>query len=164
MICKLSNVDFNDILTVVNDAACAYKGKIPPDRWKEPYMTPKELQGQIEGGVQFYGWKESNTLLAVMGIQPVGEVTLIRHSYVLTSHQRRGLGEKLLRHLLCKVKTSTVYVGTWQAATWAIKFYEKLGFNLVSEREKNKLLNKHWNIPERQIETSVVLELKRQAR
>jgi GNAT superfamily N-acetyltransferase len=162
MVCKLTNFDFRDILTVVNDAAKVYKGKIPDDRWKIPYMPELELKEEIQMGVQFYGLKENNSLIAVMGIQRVNDVTLIRHAYVLTSHQRIGLGEKLLKHLLSLVHTSKVYVGTWEAAGWAVKFYEKHGFQLVSEEEKNKLLKKYWSIPERQIETSVVLELKRQ--
>ena len=132
------------------------------DRWKIPYMPAQELKEEIQRGVKFYGLKEKDALIAVMGIQRVNDVTLIRHAYVLTSHQRIGLGEKLLNHLLSLVQTSKVYVGTWEAAGWAIKFYEKHGFQLVSEEEKNKLLKKYWCIPERQIETSVVLELKRQ--
>jgi GNAT superfamily N-acetyltransferase len=162
MICELANADFQAILNVVNNAATAYKGKIPSDRWKEPYMPAQELKEEIQSGVQFYGWKENNALIAVMGIQTVNDVTLIRHAYVLTSHQRKGFGEKLLKHLLCLAKTSEVYVGTWEAAAWAIKFYQKHGFKLVSTEEKNNLLKKYWNIPERQVETSVVLELKRQ--
>jgi GNAT superfamily N-acetyltransferase len=162
MICELANADFQAILNVVNNSATAYKGKIPSDRWKEPYMPAQELKEEIQSGVQFYGWKENNALIAVMGIQTVNDVTLIRHAYVLTSHQRKGFGEKLLKHLLCLAKTSEVYVGTWEAAAWAIKFYQKHGFKLVSTEEKNNLLKKYWNIPERQVETSVVLELKRQ--
>ena len=162
MICKLANVDFQDILTVVNNAAVVYKGKIPADRWKIPYMPAQELEEEIRRGVQFYGLREKGALIAVMGIQRVNDVTLIRHAYVLTNHQRIGLGEKLLSHLLSLVQTSKVYVGTWEAAGWAIKFYEKHGFQLVSKEEKNKLLKKYWCIPERQIETSVVLEIKRQ--
>ena len=122
------------------------------------------MKEEINSGVQFYGLKEKDELIAVMGIQRVNDVTLIRHAYVLTSHQRKGLGEKLLKHLLSLVETSKVYVGTWEAAVWAIKFYQKHGFELVSKEEKNKLLKKYWSIPERQIETSVVLELKRQPR
>jgi len=159
MIRKLTNADFQSILNVVNNAAIAYKGKIPSDMWKKPYMPAQELQEEIRSGVQFYGCIEDNTLIAVMGIQPVNDVTLIRHAYVLTSHQRKGLGEKLLKHLLRLAKTSTVYAGTWEAAPWAIKFYQKHGFKLVSTQEKNNLLKKYWNIPERQVETSVVLEL-----
>ena len=162
MICKLTSDDFQDILTVVNDASIIYKGKIPDDRYKTPYMPPQELIEEIQRGVQFYGLKENNSLIAVMGMQRFKDVTLIRHAYVLPKHQRIGLGEKLLKHLLSLVHTSKVYVGTWIAAGWAIKFYEKHGFQLVSEEEKNKLLKKYWCIPERQIETSVVLEIKRQ--
>ena len=163
MICKLSIVDFQDILTVVNQAATVYKGKIPDDRWKIPYMSAQELKDEIQKGIQFYGLKELDSLIAVMGIQLVNDVTLIRHAYVLTSHQRIGVGEKLLKHLLSLVYTSKVYVGTWEAAGWAIKFYEKHGFRIVLEEAKNKLLKKYWCIPERQIETSVVLELQRQS-
>ncbi len=162
MIRKLTNADFQSILNVVNNAATAYRGKIPNDRWKEPYMTAQELKEEIQNGVQFYGWIENNTLIAVMGIQVVNDVTLIRHAYVLTSHQRKGLGEKLLKHLLGLVKTFKIYAGTWETAQWAIKFYQKHGFKLVSKEEKNILLKKYWNIPKRQVETSVVLELKRQ--
>src|SRR5665647_108234 len=100
MIRKLTNTDFQAILTVVNDAAFAYKGKIPADCWKEHYMPAQELQEEIQTGVQFYGYTETNTLIAVMGIQPVNDVTLIRHAYTLTSHQRKGVGENLLNHLL----------------------------------------------------------------
>ena len=161
MICKLTTADFEAILNVVNNSAAAYKGKIPNDRWKEPYMPAQELKEEIQSGVQFYGWKENNVLVAVMGIQLVNDVTLIRHAYVLTSQQRKGLGENLLNYLLGLAQTSEVYVGTWEAAAWAVNFYEKHGFKLVSTEEKNKLLKKYWNIPERQVETSVVLELKR---
>jgi N-acetylglutamate synthase-like GNAT family acetyltransferase len=162
MICRLTHVDFQEILKVVNDASLAYEGKIPIDRWKTPYMPVQELEEEIQRGVKFYGLKEKGSLLAVMGIQQVNDVTLIRHAYVLTNNQRTGLGEKLLNHLLSLVQTSKVYVGTWEAADWAIRFYEKHGFQLISEEEKNKLLKKYWRISTRQIETSVVLELKRQ--
>jgi GNAT superfamily N-acetyltransferase len=162
MISKLTISDFQAILTVVNNAAIAYEGKIPRDRWKEPYMTVQELKEEIQSGVQFYGWIENNVLIAVMGIQRVNDVTLIRHAYVLKSYQRKGYGEKLLKHLLGLSETSKIYVGTWKAATWALKFYQRNEFKLVSTEEKNKLLKKYWNIPERQVETSVVLELKRQ--
>ena len=160
MICRLPPSEFDAILNVVNDAAQAYKGVIPQDRWKEPYMPAEELQQEIDDGVEFYGWKENNALLAVMGIQLVNDVTLIRHAYVLTAHQRRGIGEKLLKHLMSLARISTVLVGTWEAAYWAVRFYEKHGFKLVPSEEKDRLLRKYWNIPERQIETSVVLKLK----
>jgi GNAT superfamily N-acetyltransferase len=161
MICKLLLSDSNSILKVVNDAAQAYKDVIPGDRWKDPYMSSEELKKEIESGVEFYGWKENDTLLGIMGIQPVKDTTLIRHSYVLTKHQRRGIGEKLLNHLENLAKTSEILVGTWQDATWAVRFYEKHGFKLVSHEEKDRLLRKYWSIPDRQIETSVVLRLKK---
>jgi GNAT superfamily N-acetyltransferase len=160
--CKLQPSDFSSILHVVNDAAEAYKGIIPEDRWKEPYMSDEEFRGEIESGVEFYGWVEDDVLVAVMGIQLVNDVTLIRHAYVLTNRQRRGIGEKLFKHLISLARTSEVLVGTWEAAYWAIRFYEKHGFKLVSREEKDRLLRKYWDIPERQVETSVVLELKKE--
>ena len=162
MICRLSSSEFDSILSVVNDAAEAYRGVIPEDRWKEPYMSAEELRNEIESGVEFYGWIEDNVLVAVMGIQLVNDVTLIRHSYVLTSRQRRGIGKNLLNYLISLARTSEILVGTWEAAYWAISFYEKHGFRLMPSEEKNRLLRKYWNITERQIETSVVLELKKQ--
>jgi len=160
MICRLLPSEFDAILNVVNDAAQAYKGVIPQDRWKEPYMPASELEQEIASGVEFYGWKENGALTAVMGIQLVNDVTLIRHAYVVTAYQRIGLGERLLRHLMSLARASTVLVGTWEAAYWAVRFYEKHGFTLVSKEEKDRLLRKYWDIPERQIETSVVLKLK----
>jgi GNAT superfamily N-acetyltransferase len=162
MIYQLSTDDIQAILTVVNDAAAVYKGKILGDMWKEPYMPARELREEIRSGVQFYGWKENNALVAVMGIQVVDDATLIRHAYVLTAQQRKGLGQKLLKHLLGLAATHQVYVGTWEAASWAVKFYEENGFEPVSTAEKNRLLRKYWKVPERQVETSVVLQLKRQ--
>jgi GNAT superfamily N-acetyltransferase len=160
MIYKLAKADFPTILSIVNDAAQAYKGKIPADRWKEPYMPPQELKEEIESGVEFYGYFENRELIAVMGIQPVGDVTLIRHAYTLINHQRKGVGEKLLNHLLTLARTDRILVGTWETAPWAIKFYEKHGFVLLPREETNRLLKKYWSIAERQVETSVVLELK----
>jgi len=162
MISRLQPTEFNSILHVVNDAAEAYRGVIPEDRWKKPYMSAEELREEIESGVEFYGWMEDNVLVAVMGIQLVNDVTLIRHAYVLTNRQRRGIGEKLLKYLLSLARNSEVLVGTWEAAYWAIRFYEKHGFRLVTREEKDRLLREYWNIPERQIETSVVLELKKE--
>lgn len=160
MIRKLTNTDFQAILYVVNEAAVAYKGRIPADRWKEPYMRSEELKEEVQSSVQFYGYIENNALLAVMGIQLVNDVSLIRHAYTLTSHQRKGLGEQLVNYLLRLAKTKRILVGTWEAAAWAIKFYQKHGFELLSREETNKMLKKYWNIPDRQVETSVVLELK----
>jgi GNAT superfamily N-acetyltransferase len=161
MIIKLSKADFQAIFTIINDAAVAYKGKIPPDCYHEPYMSRQELQTEMEAGVQFYGITIEGELAAVMGIQPVGDVTLIRHAYTLTQYQRQGLGEQLLNCLIDLAETERVLVGTWTDATWAIKFYQKHGFNLHSREETNKLLNKYWHIPKRQIETSVTLEQRR---
>jgi GNAT superfamily N-acetyltransferase len=161
MICKLPVSSFALMLNVINDAAGAYKGVIPVDMWKEPYMLAEELEKEIENGVEFYGCLECGALVAVMGIQLVGDVTLVRHAYVRMGYQRKGIGENLLNYLLSLVKTGNVLVGTWEAAYWAVRFYEKQGFRLVSNEEKNRLLRKYWNIPERQIETSVVLKRER---
>jgi len=162
MIRELSHFDFDSILGVINDAAEAYRGVIPDDRWKEPYMSADELRKEIEDGVRFYGWVEDDALLGVTGIQPVKDTTLIRHSYVLTTHQRREIGGKLLNHLMSLAESPEILVGTWEDATWAIRFYEKHGFRLVSREEKDRLLRKYWNIPHRQIETSVVLRFKKE--
>ncbi len=162
MIRKLQTAaHLESILHVVNDGAEAYRGVIPKDRWKEPYMSTEELREEIDSGVEFYGWIEHNVLVAVMGIQPIINITLVRHAYVLTSHQRRGIGQKLLKRLLNITRTSEVLVGTWEAAYWAICFYEKHDFKLVTKKEKDRLLRKYWKIPERQVETSVVLKLER---
>ena len=161
MIRKLVFTDFNDILRVVNEAAEVYKGVIPADRWKEPYMPAEELREEISAGVKFYGYEKDGKVIGVMGIQKVRDVTLLRHAYVLTRHQRNGVGAQLLKYLLKLAKTSAILVGTWEAAWWAIRFYEKHGFRLTSREETNRLLKEYWNIPERQVETSVVLKLQR---
>lgn len=161
MISELSASDFNRILEIINDAAEAYKGVIPDDRWHEPYMSEDELRGEIDSDIRFYGWFEDGLLMGVMGIQIVRDATLIRHAYVLTKHQRRGIGSKLLEHLIDLIETKKMLVGTWMDAVWAINFYEKHGFKLSSLEEKDRLLREYWNIPERQIETSVVLKLER---
>jgi N-acetylglutamate synthase-like GNAT family acetyltransferase len=148
--------DFEAIYEIVNDAAQAYKGVIPADRWHEPYMSREELQHEIDAGVRFWGYEEDGTLVGVMGIQDVQDVTLIRHAYVRTTQRRKGIGGKLLSHLLT-LTGRPILIGTWAAATWAIQFYEKHGFRLVSEEEKNRLLKTYWSIPERQVRTSVVL-------
>jgi GNAT superfamily N-acetyltransferase len=148
--------DFELIWAIINDGAKAYKGIIPADRWTEPYMSCEELRRQIDEGVVFWGYDESGTLAAVMGIQQVQDVTLIRHAYVRTSSQNRGIGTQLLSHLR-GLTSDPVLIGTWADAVWAIQFYEKHGFQLVGPREKDRLLRKYWTIPERQVETSVVL-------
>ena len=145
------------MLQVINNAAQAYKGVIPDDRWKEPYMLASELREEIEAGVRFYGRMEGEHLLGVAGIQALKDTTLIRHVYVLPEYQRKGIGTKLLEHLVGLAETPEILVGTWADATWAIRFYEKHGFKLVSFGEKDRLLRAYWNISERQIETSVVL-------
>ena len=159
MISELSASDFNRILEIVNDAAEAYKGVIPDDRWHDPYMSEDELREEIDSGVRFYGWIENGSLMGVMGVQTVKDATLIRHAYVLTRHQRRGIGSKLLEHLIGLEETPKLLVGTWKDAVWAISFYEKHAFRLMSSEEKDRLLREYWDIPERQIETSVVLKL-----
>ena len=157
MIRSLLPSDFSAILKVINDAAQAYKGVIPDDRWKEPYMLAEELRGEIEAGVRFFGWVEGGHLLGVAGIQALKDITLIRHAYVLPGCERRGTGTRLLEYLMDSAETPEILVGTWADSTWAIRFYEKHGFKLVPSREKDRLLRTYWNIPERQIETSVVL-------
>ena len=121
-------------------------------------MSAEELKEEIETGVRFFGWMEGDHLLGVAGIQPIEDTTLIRHTYVLTKWQRKGIGSTLLEHLMSLAKTPEILVGTWADATWAIRFYEKHGFKLVSPKEKDKLLRTYWNIPQRQVETSVVLK------
>jgi GNAT superfamily N-acetyltransferase len=144
------------IFEVVNAAAEAYRGVIPADRWREPYMPMEELDGEIAAGVEFWGYEEDGELLGIMGIQPLGEVDLIRHAYVLPASQGRGVGGALITHLL-RTATRPVLVGTWAAAEWAVRFYRGHGFEQVSPERKDELLRTYWDIPERQIETSVVL-------
>jgi len=153
---KATAQDFEEIHKIINDAAVAYRGVIPDDRWHEPYMTRAELQNQINDGVQFTCYCEYDRMLGVMGIQDKKEVLLIRHAYVLTSYRNKGIGTKLLGELIYK-QGKPILIGTWKDATWAIAFYLKNGFRLVTEEEKELLLRKYWNIPERQVETSVVL-------
>jgi GNAT superfamily N-acetyltransferase len=156
MIQRCNPDDFESIHEIINDAAVAYKGVIPPDRWHEPYMGREELQHEIDAGVRFWGYEEHGELIGVMGIQDVKDVTLIRHAYVRTARRGQGIGGKLLSHLRT-LTDRPILIGTWAAATWAIRFYEKHGFRLVGQEEKNQLLAKYWSIPERQVETSVVL-------
>lgn len=148
--------EFEAIYQIINEAARVYKGIIPEDRWNEPYMPRRELQDEIDAGVTFWGYEEDGQMLGVMGIQPVQDVTLIRHAYVRPTFQKKGIGGKLLSALK-PLSTGPLLIGTWADATWAIRFYEKHGFRLVSTEEKDRLLRKYWSIPRRQIETSVVL-------
>jgi GNAT superfamily N-acetyltransferase len=148
--------DFNDILEIINDAAIAYKGIIPADRWHEPYMPEEELRMQINDGVTFYCYRSDQDILGVMGIQDKKDVKLIRHAYVRTAGRNKGIGTKLLTYLTENAEVP-ILIGTWADAKWAIAFYEKNGFYLVPGEERIRLLKKYWTIPERQIETSVVL-------
>jgi GNAT superfamily N-acetyltransferase len=148
--------DFDAIWQIVNDGARAYKGVIPADRWTEPYMSREKLQHEIDAGVAFWGYVDEGGLAGVMGLQDVQDVTLIRHAYVRTASRNQGIGGKLLSHLRT-ITARPVLIGTWAAAVWAIGFYEKHGFRVVDPDEKNRLLKKYWNIPDRQVETSVVL-------
>ncbi|MGE5173715.1 MAG: GNAT family N-acetyltransferase [Betaproteobacteria bacterium] len=156
MIRQCTENDFEAIHGIVNDAAQAYKGVIPEDRWKEPYMSKEYLRHEMDASVVFWGWEENGELIGVMGIQDVQDVTLIRHAYVRTAQRNKGIGGKLIAHLK-SLTARPILVGTWASAVWAIKFYEKHGFTLVTWEEKERLLRKYWAIPERQTETSVVL-------
>jgi GNAT superfamily N-acetyltransferase len=163
--------DFDAIHAVVNAAATAYEGVIPTDRYHVPYMPADELRDEIAAEVRFWGWFDSGDggeLLGVMGIQDVDDVTLIRHAYVAPAHQGRGIGGGLLEHLMGLPQLATpshdhgsprrpLLVGTWADAVWAVRFYERNGFRLVTPAEKDRLLRRYWRIPERQVETSVVL-------
>jgi GNAT superfamily N-acetyltransferase len=144
------------ILEIINDAAQVYRGVIPADRWHEPYMPSEDLDREIAAGVRFFALEEEGRVLGVMGIQDVGDVTLIRHAYVRTSDQGRGAGGRLLGHLRT-LTDRPVLMGTWADAGWAIAFYRKHGFELVTPEAKDRLLRTYWSIPERQVETSVVL-------
>jgi N-acetylglutamate synthase-like GNAT family acetyltransferase len=148
--------DVEAIWAIINDGAQAYKGVIPADRWTEPYMSQEQLRREIAEGVQFWGYEETGTLIGVMGLQQVQDVSLVRHAYVRTGSQERGIGAQLLTYLRDRTK-GPVLIGTWADATWAIRFYERHGFQRVGPEEKNQLLKKYWTVPERQIETSVVL-------
>ncbi|WP_339286129.1 GNAT family N-acetyltransferase [Paenibacillus sp. FSL R5-0486] len=153
-LCK--SMDMDVMYQIINDAAKAYKGVIPDDRYHEPYMTLEELKCEMNDGVVFWGFEEKNLLLGVMGIQDKGDVCLIRHAYVRTNQRNSGIGTKLLSHMVA-LTNKPILIGTWDSAEWAKKFYLKNGFKMVSPDEKKKLLNTYWNVPERQIETSVVL-------
>lgn len=152
--------DFEAILAVINDAAQAYRGVIPSDRWHEPYMSADELAKEIASGVIFWLVEDDGRLLGVMGIQDKEDVALVRHAYTATTLQRKGVGTKLLRHVET-LADKPILIGTWADASWAIEFYRRNGFTLVSDEDKNRLLRTYWSIPARQLETSVVLADKR---
>jgi GNAT superfamily N-acetyltransferase len=153
-VCQQKDID--RIYEIINDSARAYEGHIPEDRYHEPYMPREELLSEVADGVLFYGYEAEGLLIAVMGIQDKGPVILIRHAYTSTEMQGRGIGSRLLEFLL-GMADKPVLIGTWRDAEWAVSFYQKHGFRLVSEEEKNRLLRQYWSIPERQVETSIVL-------
>ena len=148
--------DFEAIFQVINDAAEAYRGIIPVDRWHEPYMPREELQAEVSAGVAFLGYEKDGELAGVMGTQDVQDVTLIRHAYVRTPQRGQGIGGELLGRIMDQA-TKPILIGTGADAVWAVRFYENHGFKVVSTQEKETLLRKYWNVPDRQIETSVVL-------
>lgn len=156
MIRLCTPADLEAVCDVINDASVAYRDAIPSDRLKHPYMPMRELREEIEAGVVFWGMFEESGPQAVMGLQHVADVALVRHAYTRTASQGRGLGKTLLRHVLGQT-TRPVLIGTWAAATWAIGFYESQGFKLVDDRDRERLLRRYWSIPSRQIEESVVL-------
>ena len=158
MIIENTIKDLSSILYVINDAAIKYKGVIPDDCWHEPYMLEEELVNEFDSGVRMFGYNKNNKLVGVMGIQKLKDVTLIRHAYTLTKYQGMGIGKSLLQHLFKLNKSSYLFVGTWQDATWAIQFYEKFGFICDTKKQTTQLLNKYWEISLKQIENSVVLE------
>ena len=156
MIRACTRHDHAQIEAIVNDAAQRYRGAIPADRWHEPYMPREELEAEIAAGVKFWCWEDGGEVVGVMGLQEVKDATLIRHAYVRTTHQRHGIGGKLMHALLAQAQRPLL-VGTWAAAHWAIRFYEKHGFRLVTQEEKDRLLGTYWTIPARQRDVSVVL-------
>ena len=158
MIREYKKSDSSKILYVINDAAIRYKDIIPDNCWHEPYMPEQELVNEFNAGVRMFGYNRNNKLIAVIGIQKIKDVILIRHAYTLTSYQGRGTGSTLLKYLLKKNQNSRLLVGTWKSAIWAIRFYEKFGFILHTKNQATQLLKKYWKIPSQQIENSVVLE------
>ncbi|MEJ2665955.1 MAG: GNAT family N-acetyltransferase [Deinococcales bacterium] len=149
-------VDIPSIAAVVNDAAVAYRGVIPADCWHDPYMPLSELRQEIDAGVAFSVLEQDDRIVAVMGLQQVGDVALIRHAYVLASHQRQGLGGALLEHIR-RHSALPMLVGTWRAASWAVRFYETHGFRCLDTAETARLLRRYWTVSPRQMEVSVVL-------
>jgi N-acetylglutamate synthase-like GNAT family acetyltransferase len=156
LIRKSVDGDFAAMLAIINDAARAYHGVIPADRWHEPYMPAEELAKEIASGVLFWVAEQDGRVSAVMGMQDKGDVALVRHAYVASTTQRTGVGTKLLHHVQ-GLTEKPILIGTWSAASWAVGFYQRNGFTLLSTAEKERLLRKYWSIPARQVETSVVL-------
>ena len=158
MISEYKKTDTSKILYIINNASLKYKGIIPNDCWREPYMSEQKLIDEFNDGVRMYGYHNNNTLIGVIGIQEVKDVILIRHAYTLTSYQNKGAGSALLEYLLKKNRNSRLLVGTWKKATWAIQFYKKFGFILHIKEQSTLLLKKYWKISSKQIKNSVVLE------
>ena len=158
MIKECTQNNTSEILNIINNASIKYKGIIPNDCWKEPYMSEQELLEEFSDGVRMYGYHQNDKLIGVIGIQEVKDVILIRHAYTLSSYQNRGVGSALIKYLLNKNQDSRILVGTWKDATWAIKFYQKFGFILHAKEETTLLLKRYWKISTKQIENSVVLE------
>jgi len=158
MINEYTKKNISKILYVVNNAALKYRGIIPDDCWHEPYMLKKELVNEFNNSVRMFGYKKDSKLVGVMGIQELKNVTLIRHAYVLTHYQGMGVGKSLLQYLFKINKSSSLFVGTWRDATWAIQFYKKFGFTLHAKKQTAQLLKKYWKVSAKQIENSVVLE------
>jgi N-acetylglutamate synthase-like GNAT family acetyltransferase len=156
LIRKSVEADFAAMLAIINDAARAYRGVIPADRWHEPYMPAPVLEREIAAGVAFWVAEEEGRVSGLMGIQDKGDVALVRHAYVAPTTQRSGVGTSLLRHVEGLVD-KPILIGTWATATWAIDFYRRNGYSLVKSDEKDRLLRRYWSIPARQVETSVVL-------
>lgn len=156
MIRECRPAEFDDICVVINDAAATYRGVIAGDCWKDPYMSAEELQHEMDDAVRFWGFFDGERLLAVMGLQHVGDVALIRHAYTSTASQGTGIGTALLAHLRGRTDRPML-VGTWKAAIWAVRFYQRRGFRLVTAPQKDALLRRYWTVSERQIEESVVL-------
>ncbi|MQF82612.1 GNAT family N-acetyltransferase [SAR202 cluster bacterium AD-802-E10_MRT_200m] len=158
MIAEYSTNDLTNLLYVINEAAIKYKGTIPDDCWHEPYMSEQELTNEFNNGVRMFGYSTNKTLVGVMGFQELEQVTLIRHAYILSNHQRTGIGTLLLGYLFRINTSQRLLLGTWQDATWAIQFYLKNGFILHTRQQSESLLNTYWQVPLKQMEHSVVLE------
>ena len=158
MIREYKQTDTSEILNIINESSLKYKGIIPNDCWKEPYMSEQELLDEFSDRVHMYGYHQNNKLIGVIGVQEVKDVVLIRHAYTLTSYQGKGIGSALLKFLLKKNQNSRLLVGTWRNAKWAIKFYEKFGFMVHTIEQSSFLLKKYWTLQSIQIENSVVLE------
>ena len=158
MIKEYKQNNTSEIINIINNASLKYKGIIPNDCWKEPYMSEQELLNEFSDRVRMYGYHQNNKLIGVIGVQKVKDVILIRHAYTLSAYQNRGAGSALIEYLLKKNQDSRLLVGTWKDATWAIQFYQKFGFILHAKEETTLLLKRYWKIPIKQIENSVVLE------